>query len=165
MMLILLLMQRNDKFSIYHSALVSRTPMGHMACCGFSGCVSGLTLFPLKNKLRSRIWNVNCLNVLSEALMPGIVIKHWCLGWIWIYDFADDMDFRKMNAMILERGLVVCVGAPLDQPHNPWSIHFGIKEFHTRGSQVAEEEVLHIELYAVDDIEQHCLQSALHMVS
>jgi hypothetical protein len=164
MMLILLLMQRDNKFPVCHSTLASRTPVGHMAGCGFSCCVSGLTILPLKNKLRSRIWNVNTLNVLSEALMPGIVIKHRCLGRIWIDNFTDDMDFRKMHAMILERGLVICVGAPLYQPHNLWSIYFGFKEFHTRGSQIAYEEILHIKLDAMNNIKEHCLQSALHMI-
>jgi hypothetical protein len=78
--------------------------MRHMASSGFSGGVSGLTILALKSELRHSIWNVNCSNIFREALVSGIVFKDRGLGFdrFWIYDFSENMNFWKMNTMILE---------------------------------------------------------------
>ena len=98
-------------------------------------------------------------NGLGEALVISIVKINGILSRLWVNSFNRQINLRQEDKMIVRRRLIVYGRVKLDKAHYPWSIELQTKDVRARCSQLPDEEVLSIEAYPIEDIENqsiHC---------
>ena len=159
-MFVLFLMQHDEKLSVIKDTRSSLRPLRNGATSAVSLSVRGTCVASKRINTRN-CWN--SFNRLGEALVINIVKISGILSRLWVNSFNRQINLWQEYKMIACRRLIVEGRVKLDKVHDPWSIELQTKNVGARCSQLPDEEVLSIEAYAIEDIENQSLHCSFKL--